>query len=313
MYNLAVQDDPALAMMMSPPLGLVLAAMWGMIWGSFFNVAAYRLASAALEDESETWLGSARHALRSLGRLLHPPSACPSCGHAIRWYDNVPILGWLALRGRCRDCQAPISAMYPAVEALSGLLAAAVYQRWAVELPGATPIAQIAHFLVYFYFAGALLVLSLIDAETTLLPLAITLPAIPFYFLCGRALHDISTVDALLGFLLGFGSLFLLRNGYRLVTGREGLGGGDEMLVGMVGALLGWRALPVTLFFGATLGTLVSVPSILLARRREPAQEGEPALRHVEVPFGPFLATAAMVYLLFGKDLQRALESWVIG
>jgi leader peptidase (prepilin peptidase)/N-methyltransferase len=321
-YKPRVEADPALAIMMAPPLGLVLATVWGLVWGSFFNVAAYRLADAALADESETWLGSALHALRSLKRLFHPPSACPRCHHAIRWFHNVPLVGWLALRGRCYDCGAPISAIYPAVELVAGVLAAAVYQRFVVDEP-APPLLQLARFMVYFYFSGALFVLAIIDAETTLLPLAITLPAIPFFFLCGRALDvmgahsiptgdQVSTVEALAGFGVGFGSLFLLRHGYKLLTGREGLGGGDEMLVGLVGALLGWRALPVTLFVGATLGTLIAVPSLLLARRR--ADQGPaPSLRHVEVPFGPFLASAAMVYLLFGKELWGALEGWVNG
>lgn len=299
--------------MLQPPLGLILAAVWGLLWGSFFNVAVFRLADAAMADESPTWFGSAWQGLKSLTKLFHPPSRCPACGHGIRARDNLPLLGWLLLRGRCRDCGGPISAIYPAVEAVSGLLAVAVFQRFVVDEPAA-PLLQLERFFVYFYFSGALLVLSLIDAETSLLPLAITLPAIPGYFLAGRALHDVSTVDALVGFCVGFGSLFLLRNGYKLVTGRDGLGDADEMLVGMIGALLGWRALPFTLFLGATLGIFVSVPALWWARRGAPAAEGEapsPSLRHTAVPFGPFLATGALLYLFFGKALWLVLEGQV--
>src|SRR5262249_11018368 len=112
----------------------------------------------------------------------------------------------------------------------------------------------------------------------------------------------------------GFGSLFLLRHGYRLATGREGLGGGDELLTALAGSLLGWRALPVMLFVGAVAGTLVSVPLLLWQRRRSPAPaEGEPALRHVELPFGPFLAFGAAVYLFFGRALWAWLADWALG
>jgi leader peptidase (prepilin peptidase)/N-methyltransferase len=295
------------------PGGAACAVVWGLLWGSFFNVAVHRLGSAAAEDESETWLGSARAALASLGRLFRPPSHCPHCRAPIRWYDNLPVAGWLLLRGRCRDCRAPISPRYPLVEAASGALAAAVWYRFVLLEPAPASL-QLSRFLVYFFFAGALVVLTLIDLETMLLPLAVTLPAIPAFFLAGRALHDVSTTDALVGLAVGFGALFLLRNGYKLATGRDGLGGGDELLTALVGGLLGWRALPVTLFLGAVCGTLVSVPLVLLRRRARPAPaDGEPPLRHVEVPFGPFLAFGAAIYLFFGRALWAWIVAWTLG
>lgn len=310
-HGITAAVDP-LAILLQPPLGLVFAAIWGLLWGSFFNVATYRLGDAALADESATWFGSALQGLKALRSLFYPPSRCPACRHVIRARDNIPLCGWLLLRGRCRDCHAPISAIYPAVELVSGLLAVAIFQRFVVEEP-APHLLQLERFFVYFFFAGALFVLSLIDAETTLLPLSITLPAIPAYFLAGRALHDVSTLDALIGFGVGFGSLFLLRNGYKLATGRDGLGGGDEMLVGLVGALLGWRALPITLFLGSTLGVFVAVPSLLWARRGATGAANQTSLRHTEVPFGPFLAAGALIYLLFDKVLGVLFYQWVTG
>ncbi|MSP61129.1 MAG: prepilin peptidase [Myxococcales bacterium] len=304
-------EDP-IALLVRTPAGLVFAGLWGAIWGSFFNVAVYRIGAAAEEDDSATWLGSARQGLSSLRRLVHPPSRCPGCGSGIRWYDNVPVLGWVLLRGRCRDCKIPISPIYPAVELASVVLAVAIFQRFVIDEPAA-PVVQLSRFFVYFFFSGTLLVLSLIDGDTMLLPLAITLPSIPAFFLAGRALPDVAATDALLGAGVGFGGLFLLRHGYRLITGREGLGGGDEMLVAIVGALLGWRALPFTLFVGASLGILCAVPVLILARLGRPPGEGDPSLRHAEVPFGPFLASAAMIYLFFGRWLWAALNAWVIG
>ena len=312
--------DP-LRELLSPPLGPLLAALWGALWGSFFNVAVGRLAAAAEEDESETWLGSARHALSSLRCLATPPSSCPRCRHPIRWHDNLPILGWVLLGGRCRDCRLPISPLYPLVELAGSLIALDIFHRFVIAEP-APPLLQLSRFLVYFFFVGALLVLTLIDVETTLLPLSITLPGIPAFFLAGRLLPDVDTVDALLGLGLGFGLLWLLRNGYFWLTGREGLGGGDEMLLGLIGGLLGWRALPPTLFLGAMSGLLVAVPALMVARARGRADgegaapeddEGAPALRHVEVPFGPFLALGAVIYLFAGRWIWGLLVDQVTG
>jgi leader peptidase (prepilin peptidase)/N-methyltransferase len=340
--------EGALEMLFRPPLGWVVAGLWGALWGSFFNVAIYRLGR---EDAS----------LRS---LLHPPSHCPSCGTTIRAYDNVPLLGWLLLRGRCRTCHARISVRYPAIE-LAGVGAAlAVYHAFAVGMPSAMPL-MLCRFLLYFFFVGTLLVLAIIDLDTMLLPEAITLPAIPFFFLAGRFLPDVSLLDATIGLLVGFGALKGLQLGYAALTGREGLGGGDAMLMALVGGFLGWQSLPVTLGLGATFGTLVSLPLLLLQRRRglatgstlprpevsprldtssardgfavslrprSPAsqedgsatgsalpedartQEDDPAeadvpLRHVEVPFGPFLVAAALCYLFFA----RAVRAWLLG
>jgi leader peptidase (prepilin peptidase)/N-methyltransferase len=307
-----MQGDGLLEVAVRPPLGWVLAALWGAVWGSFFNLAIHRLAAAAERDEPPTWLGVARESILSLRSLFHPPSRCPGCGAAIRWFDNVPILGWLLLGGRCRACREPISPRYPIVEAASLVLGLAVYLRFVVQEPAA-PELQAARFLIYFFFAGALLVLALIDLDTTLLPFSITLPGIPAYFLLGRLLPDVSTRDALLGAAIGFGGLFLLRVGYAKLLKREGLGGGDEMLVGMIGALLGWRAIPVTLFLGSLVGSLISIPVLIVARLRDRERKDGPRLLRTPIPFGPFLALGGLVYLFFGKALWTVAVAWTLG
>lgn len=291
-----------LALLVTTPFGALLAALWGALWGSFFNVAVHRLGR---EDAS-------------LRMLLRPPSHCPHCLHRIRARDNVPVLGWLLLRGRCRDCRARISPRYPLVELASAGLAVAVYCLLAPGLADA-PALLVARFLAVFFFAGTLLVLALIDLDTRLLPDAITVPGIPFFFLIGQAAGVTPLTDALIGLVVGYGALKALQVGYAAATGRDGLGGGDPMLLALIGGFLGWRALPLTLGGGASLGTLVMLPLLLVARarsrdavssRRAPAASGddEPDLRHVEVPFGPFLVAGALLYLFFGQ----ALWAWLL-
>jgi leader peptidase (prepilin peptidase)/N-methyltransferase len=305
-------DDSPLAALVLPPFGWVLAALWGALWGSFFNVAIYRLGAAAMADESETWWGAAKAGLSSLRTLFRPPSHCPKCKTPIRWFDNIPVFGWLLLAGKCRTCKAPIAVRYPLIEALSAGIAVAVYARFVAGEPLALSF-LLARFFVYYFFCGVLLVLTVIDLETMFLPLAITLPSLPGFFLAGRALNEVSLTDAAIGLGVGFGIFFLLRITWKLVFKREGLGGGDEMLVGMIGGLLGWRALPFVLFLGAMLGTLTVLPILLVKRSRAAKvdQKDRPKVLGVEVPFGPFLAAAGAIYLFFAPSLWRLLNLWL--
>lgn len=296
------------------PLGAVLATVWGTLWGSFANVCISRIPAG----ES----------------VVRPASRCPSCQAPIAWYDNVPLVSWLLLRARCRRCRAPISARYLVIEALGGLLALLVYLRFVRESGVALPLA-LARFVVYFALAGVLLVLSAIDLELKLLPDRITYPAIPSLFLAGRLLADVSALDAAIGAAAGYLGVRLLSDGYYYLTGREGLGYGDGKLLALIGAALGWQALPVVLLVGSLSGLLVGIPFLLVQRRRaalleedgevsgaptagapqtdrqgdkEPTDEaadaiadeaaGPPPLRHAALPFGPFLALGAVLHLL---------------
>ncbi|MDW8281375.1 MAG: prepilin peptidase, partial [Myxococcales bacterium] len=218
--------NEGLALLLLPPVGWGVAAVWGALWGSFFNVCIYRI---PLYES-----------------LTSPSSRCPHCGGAIAWYDNIPIVSWLLLRGRCRKCQAPISPRYILVELLTTVLTLLLYHRFVAEGPG--PLgADLLRFIVYFYFTGTLVVLSGIDLDHQLLPDSITYPAIPLFFLLGRLVGDVPWVDAAVGLVAGYLMVRLISDGYYHLTGREGMGYGDGKLLSMVGALMGWRALPLTL------------------------------------------------------------------
>lgn len=257
-----------LAALVLPPLGWLMAGLWGAMWGSFFNVAIHRV---GLYES-----------------VLRPRSRCTSCGAGVAAYDNVPIMSWLLLRGRCRRCRAPISARYPLVEALAVALALAVYARFVAYGDGEVAL-KAARFFVYFAFAGALLVLSGIDLDHKLLPDRITYPAVPIFFVAQLLLGDVAPLACMAGMVLGYGLVALTAELSYWILKREGMGYGDAKLLMLVGALLGWRG-AVFAFFGAPfIGLLVVVPAMLLRRQR---------LMGVEIPFGPFLAAAATLYLL---------------
>jgi leader peptidase (prepilin peptidase)/N-methyltransferase len=264
--------------------GLAFAALWGALWGSFVNVCVHRLP-------------------RGLS-IVRPSSRCPSCQAEIAWYDNIPILSFLFLRGRCRRCRVAISWQYPLVELLAALLTVAVFVRFVLEGREDLPV-QLAHFVVYSHFLLLLLTLAAIDLEHMLLPDRLTLPAMVVFLLVGRLLGDVSLLDAVIGLGVGYSLIWVVCELYYRFTGREGLGLGDGKLLALIGATLGWQALPWTLLLGSVLGSLVTVPW-LWWKRRGGAKD---TLRHAAVPFGPFLAVGATVYLLL--FLGRSLEAIV--
>jgi leader peptidase (prepilin peptidase)/N-methyltransferase len=260
-----------LALMVLPPWGWVLAGIIGALWGSFFNVAIHRL---GLYES-----------------VVRPRSRCPRCGHAIAARDNLPILGWMLLGGKCRHCGLPISIRYPLVEALSLGLALAVYARFVAGEPG-DAVGLLARFLVYFAFVGVMIVIAGIDLDHKIIPDTITYPCVPAFFICGLLLRDVTPMDQLLGMAIGYGGVAVVVELSYWILGREGMGYGDAKLLMLVGALLGWRAVAFAFFGGATLGALIILPILLLRRKR---------VTGVEVPFGPFLAAGAVLYLLCGR------------
>jgi leader peptidase (prepilin peptidase) / N-methyltransferase len=259
------------------------AGLFGAIWGSFFNVAIVRVP----RGES----------------VVRPGSRCPTCGAPVRAFDNVPILSYLVLRGRCRACRAPISPRYPLVEALAALLAAALWWKFVAAEPTQVAAVRLARFACYFAFGGALLVLAFIDLATKLLPDVITLPAIPIFYLAAFGAHGPDWRARLIGAAAGYLFFRLIADFYFYVLKREGLGLGDGKLLALVGAVLGWQALPFVVFVGATVGVLVSLPIVIATQRRD-AAAAEP-LRRTQIPFGPFLALAAVAYLFGGPELIR--------
>lgn len=240
-----------------------LLAGFGAIVGSFLNVVIWRLP----RRES----------------IVRPGSRCPSCRAAVRFWDNVPILSWLALGGRCRDCRAPIPGRYPFVELLTAILFAGT------GLVVDSPLALLAA----LGFGAAMITITFIDLDHRIIPDAITLPGMAL----GLALAFVGAVvdprQALLGLVLGGGGLLAVAAGYRAATGREGLGGGDIKLLGMVGAFLGPGGAFLTILLGSVAGTLFAC--VYMVRTG--------AGRTAELPFGTFLAPGAVVALLFGSRL----------
>jgi leader peptidase (prepilin peptidase)/N-methyltransferase len=237
--------------------------IFGTCIGSFLNVCIYRIPAG----ES----------------IVYPPSACPNCGYAIRFYDNIPILSYLFLRGRCRRCRTSISLRYPMVELITGIAALAVFLKY-----GLMPATA-----VYFLFMAVLLVITFIDIDHQIIPDRLSLTGIPLFFLLGFLVPFISWQDALIGILAGGGILYAVAVGYQLLTGRDGMGGGDIKLLAMIGALIGWQGILFTIFFSSLSGTLVGLALTLPAGRSMKSR----------LPFGPFLAAGAMAYIFFGTEL----------
>lgn len=251
-----------------PAAGAVFVAALGLAIGSFLNVVIYRLP-------------------RGLS-LAFPPSHCPACRTPIRWYDNVPVLGWIALGGRCRACRAAIPVKYPLVEAAT----AAVFVLLWWQL-GWQPLLA-----VRLAFAAALVALFMIDLEHQILPNPITLGGIVSGVAASVFLPP-GLVSSLLGVAVGGGLLWIVAEGYFRWRGIDGLGMGDVKMLAMVGAVLGWPAALLTLVFGSIAGALLGVA--LIAARRGTMQ--------LKLPFGTFLAVGALVAAVWGEPII----AWYLG
>lgn len=257
----------------------------GLCLGSFLNVVITRLPVMLMRR----WRGEALEALEmpaeSVARfnLATPASLCPRCETPIAWHDNLPLLGWLKRRGRCAQCDQPISMQYPLVEIAGGLLAITV-----LALFGAMPQA------LFIYAAClVLLALSVIDFRTYLLPDALTLPLLWLGLVYQLLFQPYMLGDAVIGAMAGYLSLWSFYWLFKLVTGKEGMGYGDFKLLAALGAWLGWPFLPLLLVLSAGLGAIVGLA----------AQAFSPALRGKPLPFGPFLALAGWTCLLAGDEL----------
>lgn len=269
---------------LSTPAALAVAAVWGAIWGSFFNVVIARLP----RGES----------------VVRPASRCMVCGTPVRAWDNVPVLSYLWLRGRCRTCGTHFSVRYPLVEALTAVLAVAIFWKFTGSDLGEATAVRLGRFALYFAWTGALIVLSFIDLDTKRLPDIITIPGTFIFFAAAFAAHDVRWLDRAIGAAAGYLIVRLIADFYYYVLKREGLGLGDGKLLAMIGAVMGWRSIPVVLFTASIIGSLVAIPMLLLTRRRGPSNE---SLARIEVPFGPFLAVGALIYLFAGPLIWSLL------
>jgi leader peptidase (prepilin peptidase)/N-methyltransferase len=231
--------------------------------GSFLNVCIYRLP----QDLS----------------IVAPRSYCPQCRAPIHGYDNIPLVSYLLLRGKCRYCGAMISWRYPFVETLAGGFAVALFVKYGLGLS----------FFSCSAFTAALLVITFIDLDHRIIPDLISLPGIGIGFILSFFEPTLSVKDSLIGLLAGGGLLYLVAVAYEALTKREGMGGGDVKLLAMIGAWLGWKGVLFTLFFGSLSGTVIGGGAMLAQKQG----------RHYAIPFGPFLAFGALAYLFFGPQL----------
>jgi len=289
-------------------------AVLGLCVGSFLNVVVHRLPQMLLREwwretadfqlaEAQAWTpvfgASPRPAsafaaaaraiedgLRGLGALslLRPRSRCPTCGHALKWHENVPVLGWTRLRGQCSACRAPISRRYPLVEAAT----AALFALCGVTF-GAQPTT-----LLWCLAVALLIAMALIDLDTTLLPDGLTLPLIGLGLLAAlTGWTGVSLQDAVIGTLAGYGSLWLLSALYRALRGVPGMAEGDFKMLAGLGALLGWKALPSVVLLSSAVGAAVGIALIAFKGHK----------REVPIPFGPYLAGGGLAAIFFGDAL----------
>ncbi len=246
---------------------LVGAACLGAVVGSFLNVVILRLPR---QDAS----------------IVFPGSHCPRCQTPLHWYDNIPVLSYLFLRGRCRACQMHISYQYPLVELAMALLSVLLWQRFGLGF----------EFPFYFLFTATLLVIIFIDIHHQIIPDRLSLPGIIIGFAGSFVTTTVSWQQSGLGILCGGGILYAVAYGYYLVTKREGMGGGDIKLLGMIGAFLGWQSLLFVVFSSSVLGSVVG-----LVAMRWQKKGGQ-----TRIPYGPFLAVGALLYLF----LQEQILAW---
>ncbi|OOG51430.1 A24 family peptidase [Polaromonas sp. C04] len=271
-------------MLVSQWFDAALGGVLGLLLGSFLNVVIYRLpkmleaqwAAECAEISGKDLVEEAQPF-----NLMVPRSRCQQCGHQIRWYENLPVLSYLFLRGKCSNCAAPISLRYPLVELATGALFYWCIWHWGANLTG----------LVWCGFSGAIVALAFIDWDTTLLPDDITLPLL-WAGLLAAALQwtDVPLASAIWGAAAGYLSLWLIYWVFKLVTGKEGMGYGDFKLFAALGAWFGWQALVPIILMASVIGAVIGIALKFSSGLREGGY----------VPFGPFLAGAGLTAMVFG-------------
>ncbi len=241
----------------------VISIIFGAMIGSFLNVCIHRLP----KEES----------------IARPGSHCPKCKTPIRFYDNIPLLSYLLLRGKCRYCQASISIQYPIVEAITALSSFFLFITFGVSLS----------FIYYFSFVAALIVITVIDLYHQIIPDVISLPGVVIGLLGSLIIPQITFWSSLIGVLSGGGSLFLVATVYQWLFKREGMGGGDVKLLAMIGAFLGWKAVILTILLSSFIGSIIGI-TVMVIKEKD---------FKYAIPFGPFLALGAVISLFFGENL----------
>ncbi|MGX4641668.1 prepilin peptidase [Massilia sp. SYSU DXS3249] len=264
----------------------LVAGLFGLLIGSFLNVVIHRIPKM-MQRESDNYVAhESGKELPHTDRynLMVPRSACPCCGHQITAMENIPVISWLALRGKCRNCKAPISARYPAVELLTGLLSALLVWTFGSGTAG----------LATLLFAYLLIAMTFIDVDTQLLPDDLTFPLLWAGLLVNLDGTFVPLHDAVIGAAAGYLVLWAVYWLFKLVTGKEGMGYGDFKLLAALGAWLGWTMLPTIILLSSVVGAIVGISLIVFAKRG----------RDKPIPFGPYLAAAGMIALLYGEQIS---------
>jgi leader peptidase (prepilin peptidase)/N-methyltransferase len=243
----------------------LISIIFGALVGSFLNVCIFRLPN----EESIIW----------------PGSHCPHCKNAIKFYDNIPVVSYFLLRGKCRYCKGSISLQYPLVEGITALSSLFLIIKFGPSLS----------YLFYFAFVAALIVITVIDLYHQIIPDVISLPGIGVGLLVSLIIPQITLFNSLIGILLGGGSLFIVATFYQWLFKREGMGGGDIKLLAMIGAFLGWKAVLLTILLSSLIGSVTGILMVVVKGKDF----------KYAIPFGPFLSLGAVISLFYGEEIVR--------
>jgi leader peptidase (prepilin peptidase)/N-methyltransferase len=272
----------------SQPLFITIAGIIGLLVGSFLNVVIHRLPKMMERD----WRAQCAELSESEVRkeapynLSTPRSACPHCNHKISALENIPVISYLFLRGKCNGCRAPISIRYPTVEAISGVLSAFAAWHFGFGVTGLSAL----------IFVWALIALTCIDLDTQLLPDDITLPLLWLGLLFNLSEAFTSLPDAVIGAIAGYLALWGVYWMFKLTTGKEGMGYGDFKLLAAIGAWLGWQMLPLVILLSSVVGAVVGITLIVAVKHG----------RDIPIPFGPYLAGGGLIALFWGTHLTQS-------
>ncbi len=271
---------------------LFVVGLLGLTVGSFLNVVIHRLPmmmerewQAHCAEITEDGVTNTTNTEEKL-TLSTPRSRCPHCGHAITILENIPVLSYLWLRGRCSACRTKISTRYPIIEIITALLSMTVAWHFGFTWPA----------LAALFFTWALITLTMIDFDHQLLPDNITLPFLWLGLTLSLWPIFVDSPTAIIGAIAGYLSLWTVYWAFKLLTGKEGMGYGDFKLLALLGAWMGWQMLPVIILLSSAVGAVVGI-TLILARGRN---------RNIPIPFGPYLATAGWIALLWGHDINNA-------
>jgi leader peptidase (prepilin peptidase)/N-methyltransferase len=271
----------------------LLVTLIGLSVGSFLNVVIYRLPKMLEKqwtDDCIEHLGQASGDKKETFNLNKPSSHCPNCKHKIRPWENIPVISWILLQGKCSNCKTRISPRYPIIELVTGLLSLIVTLHFGLSwaLLGA------------LLLTWALIALSMIDFDTQLLPDSITLPFLWLGLIFSLAEIFSNPTSAIIGAVAGYLSLWSVYQIFKRLTGKEGMGYGDFKLLGMLGAWLGWQFLPQIILLSALIGALIGLSLIMLRGRN----------KNIPIPFGPYLSGAGWISLLWGAEINHLYLTW---